>query len=276
MPRYGLLLLCALALVLPASAQAQSVDLPAVGRACDEARLGPQEKVLVFSETTAFRHDSIPAGREAICRAAGQDGIAVDWTEDSAAFAAGTLAQYDAVVFLSTTGDALDAAAAGRVRGLHPQAAAATPASTPRPTPSTAGPGTAGWSAPYFDSHPAIQEATVEVSDRKHPSTAHLPQRWQRDDEWYTFRSNPRGDVHVLATLDETSYTGGAMGVDHPIAWCHELRRRARLVHGRRSHRRESYDEARLPRRTCSAASSGRPTSSPASAAAPTGATSSA
>ncbi len=33
--------------------------------------------------------------------------------------------------------------------------------------------------------------------------------------------SNPRPEVHVLATLDESTYAGGLMGSDHPIAWCH-------------------------------------------------------
>ena len=47
-----------------------------------------------------------------------------------------------------------------------------------------------------------------------------LPAVWQRTDEWYNFRSNPRSTVHVLATLDERSYSGGKMGADHPIAWC--------------------------------------------------------
>lgn len=28
--------------------------------------------------------------------------------------------------------------------------------------------------------------------------------------------------MHVLATVDERSYRGGGMGVDHPIVWCHE------------------------------------------------------
>jgi type 1 glutamine amidotransferase len=27
----------------------------------------------------------------------------------------------------------------------------------------------------------------------------------------------------VLATLDESTYSGGAMGPDHPIAWCHRF-----------------------------------------------------
>ena len=43
-----------------------------------------------------------------------------------------------------------------------------------------------------------------------------------RTDEWYDFRASPRGRVRVLATVDESTYAGGRMGDDHPIAWCHE------------------------------------------------------
>ena len=53
----------------------------------------------------------------------------------------------------------------------------------------------------YFLSHPAVQPAVVDVTDRSHPSTRQLPARWTRTDEWYSFRSNPRGAVHILATL---------------------------------------------------------------------------
>jgi hypothetical protein len=48
-----------------------------------------------------------------------------------------------------------------------------------------------------------------------------LPTAWVRTDEWYNFNTDPRGAVHVLATVDETTYSGGTMGADHPIAWCH-------------------------------------------------------
>ena len=43
-----------------------------------------------------------------------------------------------------------------------------------------------------------------------------------RFDEWYNFSTNPREDVHVLITLDESTYNPGrnAMGADHPLAWC--------------------------------------------------------
>src|ERR1043166_7684341 len=82
------------------------------------------------------------------------------------------------------------------------------------------GPGMAGWVGAYFASHPAIQQATVKVADRVDPSTSMLPKRWVRTDEWYNFQTNARASVHVLATLDETTYSGGTMGFDHPIAWC--------------------------------------------------------
>ncbi len=220
MRRWGLLVSCVVALCAGFAPPALAAPPEPVGAACDAATLGPEERVLVFSETTGFRHDSIPAGRTAVCEVAGADGIAVDWTEDSSNFTAATLGQYDAVVFLSTTGDPLSAAeqtafeayiqAGGGFAGIH--AASDTEYDWAW---------YGGLVGAYFESHPANQNATVKVSDRKHPSTGHLPQRWQRFDEWYSFRSNPRGSVHVLATLDESTYTGGVDGADHPTAWCH-------------------------------------------------------
>ena len=45
-------------------------------------------------------------------------------------------------------------------------------------------------------------------------------------DEWYNFRLHPRQqapNIHVLLTVDESTYTGGTHGPDHPIAWCQEF-----------------------------------------------------
>ena len=74
----------------------------------------------------------------------------------------------------------------------------------------------------YFKSHPA-----GSARNRPHRGSADTPRppvfraAGQRTDEWYNFARNPRPSVHVLATLDETSYSPGpgAMGADHPIAW---------------------------------------------------------
>ena len=73
-----------------------------------------------------------------------------------------------------------------------------------------------------FRNHPAQQTATMRVESPSHPSTAMLPAEWVRFDEWYNFTTNPREDVHVLITLDESTYNpgSGAMGTDHPLAWC--------------------------------------------------------
>uniref|UniRef100_UPI00292FDB43 ThuA domain-containing protein n=1 Tax=Clavibacter michiganensis TaxID=28447 RepID=UPI00292FDB43 len=60
-----------------------------------------------------------------------------------------------------------------------------------------------------FRNHPAQQQATMRVENPGHPSTTMLPTEWSRYDEWYNFTTNPREDVHVLITLDETTYNPG-------------------------------------------------------------------
>src|ERR687893_1161462 len=104
----GRLLLFALVvmLVLSGAPAASAHDSPAAGPQCDEDTAAFASRVLLFRETAGPRSDAIPAAKAAICEAAGGAGIAVDHTEDSTAFDA-HLADYDAVVFLHTTGDVL-------------------------------------------------------------------------------------------------------------------------------------------------------------------------
>lgn len=177
--------------------------------------------VLVFSRTTGFRHDSIPVGIAALERLAAAEGFTVVATEDPAQFSAANLAGYAAVVWLSTTGDVLDreqqAAFEQYVRGGGGFVGIHSAADTEYDWPWYG-----GLVGAYFASHPQVQPATVRIVDPTHPSTAGLPATWTRTDEWYDFRTNPRSVVHVLATVDESTYEGGAMGSDHPIAWCHE------------------------------------------------------
>lgn len=199
------------------------------------------ERVLVFSKTAGFRHDSIPEGVAAVRELAARGGFAVDATEDSTAFTAKNLRRYGAVVFLSTTGDVLDdrqqRAFEGYIRhgggyvGVH--AAADTEYDWDF---------YGGLAGAWFQAHPAIQPATVRVEDRAHPSTAGLARTWNRTDEWYNYRSDPRAHAHVLASLDESSYQGGTMDGDHPIAWCQEYRG-GRAFYTGGGHSKESYAE---------------------------------
>jgi type 1 glutamine amidotransferase len=180
-------------------------------------------RLLVFSKTAEYRHPSIPAAKEAIRRLAAEHGWTADFTEDASAFTNERLARYDAVIFLLTTGDVLDAdqhgaferyiRAGGGYVGVH-----------------SASDTEYDWA--WYDGlvgahnnrqhkHSSVVRGTIVVTDRTHSSTRMLPERWTRTDEWYNFATNPRPRVHVLMTMDETTYSGGTMGADHPIAWYH-------------------------------------------------------
>ncbi|MEU9709363.1 ThuA domain-containing protein [Streptomyces sp. NPDC047967] len=199
------------------------------------------KRVLVFSKTAGFRHDSIPAGIEALKEIGEDTDITVDSTESAAQFTTSNLARYDAVAFLSTTGDVLNTeqqkafenyvANGGGYVGIH--AAADTEYDWEF---------YGGLVGAYFDSHPQIQPATVRVEDHDHPATAHLDEEWERTDEWYNYRTNPRDKAKVLATLDETTYTGGNMKGDHPISWC-QTYQGGRSFYTGLGHTKESYAE---------------------------------
>lgn len=183
----------------------------------DAAATQPQPRVLVFTKTTGWRHDSIPTAVAALQRLAAQEGLAVDHSEDASVFNEKNLHRYRAVIFASTTGDVLDAAqqaamesflrAGGGYMGVH--SAADTEYD---------------WSwygelvGAYFKSHPPGLQTTKVVFE--HDGIATGP-AWTVTDEIYNYRSNPRSAVQVTATVDERDYQGGTMGADHPIAWCH-------------------------------------------------------
>ncbi|WP_097870393.1 ThuA domain-containing protein [Streptomyces sp. rh34] len=199
------------------------------------------KRVLVFSKTAGFRHDSIPTGIAALKEIGKDTNITVDSTESAAQFTTSNLARYDAVAFLSTTGDVLNAeqqkafenyvATGGGYVGIH--AAADTEYDWEF---------YGGLVGAYFDSHPQIQPATVRVEDHDHPATAHLDEEWERTDEWYNYGTNPRDKAKVLATLDETTYTGGNMKGDHPISWC-QTYEGGRSFYTGLGHTKESYAE---------------------------------
>ncbi|MFI7035028.1 ThuA domain-containing protein [Microbispora rosea] len=207
------------------------------------AAAAPDFKVLVFSKTTGFRHDSIPEGIAAVQKLGQDNNFAVDTTEDSTQFTDTNLAQYQAVIFMSTTGDPLGTQdqkdafqryieKGGGFVGVHAAADSGY-----------------NWAwygklvGAYFKQHPAIQQATVKVEDPAHPSTKDLPTTWSRTDEWYDYQTNPRGTVHVLTSLDEKSYSGGTMGADHPNTWCQDYDG-GRSWYTGLGHQKENYSEA--------------------------------
>ena len=198
------------------------------------------EKVLVFTKTTGYRHESIETGINTIKELGNKNNFEVVHTELSSFFSIENLKQYKLVIFLNTTGNVLNEVEeqafeifiknGGSFMGIH--SASDTEFEWP-------------WFGKlvgaYFLNHPKPSEATMVTINHEHPATKHLPENWVHYDEWYNFKSiNP--DIKVLLNLDETTYEGGTNGVNHPIAWFHEFDG-GRVFYTGLGHTKESYLE---------------------------------
>ena len=168
---------------------------------------------LLFSKTAAFRHSNIDEATTAIQELGGRQQLHGDATEDSSAFNDANLAQYEVVIFLSTTGDVLNADRAGRVRALHPGRRRLR--RHPRGLRHRVRLALVRQPRRRLLQQPPGGHAQPRPSRSRTRRTRPPPacqRRWQRTDEWYNFRTNPAADphkVHVLAALDETTYTPG-------------------------------------------------------------------
>lgn len=197
-------------------------------------------RVLIFCKTMGFHHASIAVGVKAIEKLGADNGFDVDSTTDSRKFTYENLKRYSAVIFLSTTHDVLNdeqqkafvkyIQSGGGFVGVH----AATDTEY-------------DWQwygnlvGAYFDSHPAQQEAVIDVQDTTNIATNFLPRRWKRLDEWYNFKwISP--NLHVLLTIDENSYKGGKNAGFHPMAWYHNYDG-GRAFYTELGHTDESYSD---------------------------------
>ncbi|MUP45201.1 ThuA domain-containing protein [Gramella sp. BOM4] len=200
-----------------------------------------QKQVLIFHETQGYRHSSIENGIQAIQRLGNEMDFKTIVSNDSRFFLENDLEQIDLVIFLSTTGDIFDKEEelafenyiekGGNFFGIH--AAADTEYDWPF---------YGRLVGAYFESHPEIQPAEIEVVMPEHMTVEHLPETWTRTDEWYNYK-NIRPDLHVLLKLNEDSYKGGTNGEDHPIGWYQDLTGGGKAIYTGGGHTAESYSE---------------------------------
>ena len=184
---------------------------------CDKKRVG-KPRVLVFSKTAGFHHESIAPGNEALLKLGLENNFLVDTIIDASIFNEDSLKNYSAVVFLNTTGDLLNHVqeadferyiqAGGGFVGIHAAADAEYDW---------------GWYGRlvggYFKSHPAVQEAKLVITDKNHPATKDLLDTWVHTDEWYNYNKLSK-EIQVLMTMDDSSYKGADQEGDvHPMAW---------------------------------------------------------
>jgi type 1 glutamine amidotransferase len=206
-------------------------------------------RVMVLTATRGFRHGSIGAAREVMntMGAAGGE-FAVTTTEDVSTITAATLARYDVLCFILTTGELpfddeqrraiVNFVSAGKgFVGIH--SAADTLYDWPD---------YGRLVGAYFKEHPWTQAATVLVEDGSHPSTAGLGDRFTLTEEFYTFRDNPRG-VQVLLRLDPSSVGGSG---DFPLAWAHTFGA-GRAYYNALGHFDETWRDGRFQRQLAGA-----------------------
>lgn len=182
-----------------------------------------RKRVLVFSLTKGFHHNSIVQGNAFFMAAGKANGFDVDTTTDASVFTKENLSKYAAVVWLNTTGDVLNEQqqaafesyirSGGNYAGIH--AASDTEFDWPWYNSLVGG---------YFASHPGpknVQDGKVIKLDKQFSAVSHLPDSFYHKDEFYDFKSLKSDSLHFLLRIDESSYQQGKMGAFHPMSWYH-------------------------------------------------------
>jgi hypothetical protein len=222
-------------ILIPAAAQAQG------------------KRILLYTGTTGYRHsDGIDGGRPVVQNALEGIGYTVDWEDctgngggsgncDNAnknprIFTDTNLARYDAIVLLNASSgppgplwDTPQRAAiikytqnGGGIAGIHNATDMGTGATTWDWWDGNNANSVVGTTMKGHAATSLANIAQVQVEDNNHLATRDLPDTFGFGDEHYNYNRLVRGDHHVLANLDERTYTpgGNAMGQDHPITWC--------------------------------------------------------
>jgi type 1 glutamine amidotransferase len=203
-------------------------------------------RLLVYTRAADYRHESTERSAQVLSALAAAQGVTCEITRDPEVFCEERLADFSAISFFNTSGNVLSDAGrlaleafvrrGGGFLGVH--AAAATEHDFPFYTELVGA---------TFSAHPEPQVGTLVVEDRDHPATRDLPERFDVHEEWYGFSANPRDQVRVLLRVDETSYLAkeGAMGSDHPIAWCH-TRFQGRSLYTALGHATDTFAHAEI------------------------------
>ncbi|HEX6022884.1 MAG TPA: ThuA domain-containing protein, partial [Solirubrobacter sp.] len=214
---------------------------------------GEGKRILLYTGTTGFRHtDAINNGRPVVQSALENIGFTVDWEDctnnggganncdnpnkNPRIFTDTNLARYDAILLLNASAgppgplwdDAQKAAIiryvqnGGGIAAVHNATDMGTSAETWNWWDGNSPNSVVGATMRGHAATSLANVAQVQVEDRHHLATRDLPDTYGMGDEHYNFARNVRGSHHVLANLDERTYTPGsnAMGQDHPVTWC--------------------------------------------------------
>lgn len=181
------------------------------GVALDGAR---PARILVYSRTTGFRHESIATAVDAVRALAQAEGLAMDASESLSDLTEDNLARYGAIVAISATGEPFGADDGPSMRatlsfvergggwlGLHAVGDAYPCGRYPSFVGAT------------FRSHPGDTRAARCFATASHPAVDQLPPVYELTDEIHLFH-NFRADNRVVLACESAEGTERV-----PIAW---------------------------------------------------------
>jgi uncharacterized protein len=189
-----------------------------------------QFQVLVYTSPDRWHNPTVPVAITEFQEMAKRHDFGLSWTQQPQSFTDENLQRFHVIVFLQSTGSELSGEQmesfknfirnGGGFAGIHGASIAADREE---------------WYQKLigrvFTEHPEVQTAVMNVVDKSHPSTMHLPDRWVWTDEWYAFGEQLVDNLNYLLTVDENTYDtdrtwgddrSSAMGDFHPVAWYHE------------------------------------------------------
>ena len=234
-----------------------ALSLSSIPGACNAADKSPRFRVLALAEHGGIHKPFVDAAKVWLGKVADENNFAVDYIEDTAKINDAFLANYALFIQLNYPPyNWTDAAQAAFIKYIEQ--------------------GTGGWIGFHhatllgeFDGFPiwpwfqkfmggvrfkdyiaTFVSGTVAVEDPGHPIMRGVAEYFQiKNEEWYTWDTTPRPNVHVLASVDEKSYTPDndkKMG-DHPVIWSNE-HFKARNVYVFMGHHPELFDNPAFTR----------------------------
>ena len=208
MVKYITILLVAIFLLVSSTSVAQQIE--------------HQERfhVLLFTKSLDFHHVSISHGVQMFKKLSRENHFKLTWTEQSDIFDnQNELNEFDAIVFMNTSGDILDEKQKVAFQNYIRQGGGFVAIHSATFT-LMEWPWYVNLVGGVWNRHPnpGIFTAVVNNVDADHPATAHIPKKWIVTEEWYNYLELS-DNIKVVLTIDEETFPGGKMPDNHPIAW---------------------------------------------------------
>jgi type 1 glutamine amidotransferase len=212
-----------------------------------------QKKSLIYTHNgKGYVHENISASVTALKKLAQQNGYGAESSDDPAVFTSENLKKFDCIIFSNSNNEAFETEGqkkafvdythhGGGFVGIH------SASGSERQWPWF-------WSmlGGKFVYHPKLQPFTINVIDKKHPSTNFLGDSWQWEDEFYILdQLNPQnhillvGDMSNIVDERVAKYPGTTFGNYFPLAWCHEFEG-GRQFYTALGHKAEYYQDEKF------------------------------